>query len=374
VRSGRPEGPDFGTTLPGMMSSWVLLLTDDPVIAATVSGLSGSVGLPLREDAGPGHGPPGLIVLGSDRMGDETRPAIAAGVPCVLIAAGDPDEALWRAAVRLRVEQVVLLPEAEEALRARLERVAAGPQRRALVVAVVGGCGGAGASVLAGALARVSAALTRTVLIEVDRMGGGADLLLGAEDEPGLRWPDLASVRGRLMPGSLIGGLPVVDRLHVLSWDRSSRAGDLSPEAVSAVLEAARQECAVVVLDLPRRCDPVVRMAARTSDFGLLVVPAEVRAAAAARRVATDLEDHLADLRLVVRGPAPTGLRAEAVADALDLPLAGVLKPEPGLRAGLDRGEPPGVRPRGPLAVFCRELLAPELAARRDPGFVGAPR
>jgi secretion/DNA translocation related CpaE-like protein len=348
-----------------MTHCWVLLLTDDPLLTATVARLTSSVGLPMRSDrepdGPPGAGPPGLVLIGADRLAEPRLPAEAAGVPRVLLAAGDPEDRFWRAALELRAEQVVLLPEAESLLLDRLTRLAERPARRALVIAVTGGCGGAGASVLAGALARAGVPLARSLLIEVDRLGSGADLLLGAEDEPGLRWPDLASVRGRLLPGSLLGAVPVVDRLHVLSWDRSPTAGPLPPSAVTAVLDTAVQEFGFVVLDLPRHLDDVAVAAIRAADLALLVVPAEVRAAAAARRVAAGLLEHLADVRVVVRGPAPTGLRAETVADALDLPLTGVLRPEPRLRAALDRGEPPGLRARGPLSTLCRELLAAEL-------------
>jgi septum formation inhibitor-activating ATPase MinD len=120
----------------------------------------------------------------------------------------------------------------------------------------------------------------------------------------------------------------------------------------------------IVVLDLPRSLDSDTVIAARAADRVFLIVPAEVRAVAAARRVATGLREHVTDIRVVVRGPATGGLRAEAVADALGLPLVGLLKPEPGLRAALDRGEPPGLRPRGPLATLCRQLIAGELAER----------
>jgi secretion/DNA translocation related CpaE-like protein len=360
-----------------MTSHWVLLLTDDPLTATTTARLAGSLGLPVRSDADPvigpvnelsddpvsavGSGPPGLILVGADRLA-QPLPSAAAGVPRVLVATGEPEDRFWRAALQLRAEQVVLLPEAEQILLDRLTRLADRPDRRALVIAVTGGCGGAGASVLAGALARSAVRVARSLLIEVDRMGSGADLLLGAEDEPGLRWPDLASARGRLLPGSLLGAVPVVDGLHVLSWDRSPHSIDLSEAAGTAVLDTAVQEFGIVVLDLPRCLDAVAVVAARTADLALLVVPAEVRAAAAARRVAAGLQEHLADVRVVVRGPAPTGLRAEAVADALDLPLAGVLKPEPGLREALDRGEPPGLRVRGPLSMLCRQLLTCELS------------
>jgi secretion/DNA translocation related CpaE-like protein len=349
-----------------MTSRWVLLLTDDPLTVTTTARLAGSVGLLVRSDDDPigpgGSDPPGLVLVGADRLDEPLLPAAAAGVPRILVATGDPEDRFWRAALELRAEQVVLLPEAEHLLLDRLTRLAEQPARRALVIAVTGGCGGAGASVLAGALGRTAVRVARSLLIEVDRLGSGADLLLGAEDEPGLRWPDLASARGRLLPGSLLGAVPVVDGLHVLSWDRSANQVDLPEAAGTAVLDTAVQEFGIVVLDLPRWLDAAATVAVRFADLALLVVPAEVRAAAAARRVATSLLEHLADVRVIVRGPGPTGLRAEAVADALGLPLAGLLRPEPGLREGLDRGEPPGLRPRGPLSTLCRQLLACELA------------
>jgi hypothetical protein len=89
----------------------------------------------------------------------------------------------------------------------------------------------------------------------------------------------------------------------------------------------------------------------------LLVVPAEVRATAAATRVATQLAPFCGDLRVVVRGPSPSGLGAEQIADALGLPLAGYLRPEQGLEVDLERGEPPGGRARSPLAGLCEAVL-----------------
>jgi secretion/DNA translocation related CpaE-like protein len=230
-------------------------------------------------------------------------------------------------------------------------------RRRGLVVAVIGGCGGAGASVLAAALARTAARSGPTLLVEIDQLGGGADLLLGAEDEPGLRWPDLTSARGRLLPGSLSGALPLIDGVHVLAAARSGPVTGPSAEAVTAVLDSAPAEYAVVVLDLPRHLDEAARAAVRVVDTGLVVVPAEVRATAAARRVVASLRPRMTDLRVVVRGPAPAGLDPTGIGTALGLPLAGLLPPEPRLRAALDRGDPPGLRRRGPLARFCRELL-----------------
>ncbi len=93
------------------------------------------------------------------------------------------------------------------------------------------------------------------------------------------------------------------------------------------------------------------------ADTTLLVVPAELRAAAAAARVAARLGWVCRDLRLVVRGPSPGRLSAEVIARTLALPLAGEVRPEPGLRADLERGEAPGRRRRSPLARLCDRLL-----------------
>jgi secretion/DNA translocation related CpaE-like protein len=341
-----------------MASVWVLLLSAEPVIVSVVGRLAAAHGVDVRTSLSA-PGPPGLVLVGFDQVADgPDLPGAASGVPRLLLAAGAPDERLWRAALDLRAEQVVPLPEAEHLLAGRLARLTEGPRPgRAPVVGVIGGCGGAGASVLAAALARAAAPLTPTLLVEVDQFGGGADLLLGAEDEPGLRWPDLVSARGRLLPGSLSGSLPLIDGVHVLAAARSGPAGELPPAAVSSVLDSARAEYGAVLVDLPRRLDEAARAAVQALDTGLLVVPAEVRATAAAQRVAASLRPLLSDLRLVVRGPAPTGLSALSICTALDLPLAGLLRAEPRLRSALDRGEPPGLRPRGPLARFCRDLL-----------------
>jgi hypothetical protein len=70
----------------------------------------------------------------------------------------------------------------------------------------------------------------------------------------------------------------------------------------------------------------------------------------------------VADVRLVVRGPAPSGLPAQTVADLLRLPLAAALPPEPGVAAALDRGEAAAVRPRGALGRLADRLVG-ELTA-----------
>jgi hypothetical protein len=134
---------------------------------------------------------------------------------------------------------------------------------------------------------------------------------------------------------------------------------------MEAVLEAGRRSCELVVADLPRALDEASRIVLELASLVLLVVPAEVRAAAAATRVATQLAPLCRDLRLVVRGPAPSGLGADEIAGALGLPLVGFLRPEPGLDLALERGEPPARRNRSPLFALCERLVEELLPSAR---------
>ena len=91
--------------------------------------------------------------------------------------------------------------------------------------------------------------------------------------------------------------------------------------------------------------------------MGLLVLPASTRALAAAARVAAPLARTVSDLRAVVRGPSRSGWSPARVSQAIGLRAAGRAGPEPGLADALERGEPPGLRPRAPLARFAARFL-----------------
>ena len=301
-----------------------------------------------------------LVVVGddvADRMAGLSRRSD------VLLVGDDLDDVdVWRRAVVIGARQVVFLPDAESWLLDRIADAAEGVGVQALTVAVLGGRGGAGASTLACALA-VTAAREgmRAVLIDGDPLGGGLDVLLGGEAAAGLRWPDLAGSRGRVNAVELERSLPKLHALSALSWDRGD-ALTIPPEAMRTVLGAARRRGGVVVLDLPRRIDDSAGEALDQTDLGLLVIPAELRAMAASGRVAAAARMRLADLRAVVRGPAPSGMDGAEIARGLRLPLAGELAAEPGLVADLERGRPPGLRARGPLGRFCSAFLTEALA------------
>ena len=298
-----------------------------------------------------------LVLVGVDLAAEVCR-AAPPRRPKVALVGDDLDDAgIWQRAVELGAEHVLFLPDAEAWLVERLADVAEGDPAEAVTVGVVGGRGGAGASVLATGLALTGYRRgLATTLVDADPLGGGLDLVLGAEESRGLRWQDLAQTRGRVAGDALRESLPRVGGLTLLAWDRGDGL-TLPPEAAGAVMDALRRASDLVVVDLPRRVDAAVEEMLARCATTLLVVPAEIRAVAAAGRVAAGLAVVTPDLRLVVRGPSPAGLAAEEVGRVLGLPLAGTLRPEPGLAAALERGRPPARSGRGPLAAFCAEFI-----------------
>ncbi|MFB7915211.1 septum site-determining protein Ssd [Streptomyces sp. NPDC056061] len=283
----------------------------------------------------------------------------------VMLVGRDQDAPdVWRRAVEIGAEYVLRLPDSEGWLVDQIANAVEGVGRPALTVGVIGGRGGSGASTLACALAVTAAdAGRRTVLIDGDPLGGGIDVLLGGERAEGLRWPDFAHSKGRVGGCALEESLPSLHGLRVLSWGRDDCVA-IPPEAMRAVLAAARRLGGVVVVDLPRRVDEAAAEVLAQLDLGLLLVPGELRAVAAAKRVASMAGMVLDDLRVVARGPYAAGLDAQWVAQALRLPLVGELPVDTGLLGAQQDGSPPGGSARDPLARFCAAFWERAMASR----------
>ncbi|NUR32054.1 MAG: hypothetical protein HOV83_40460, partial [Catenulispora sp.] len=149
--------------------------------------------------------------------------------------------------------------------------------------------------------------------------------------------------------------------LPVLTWPRTRT--DIALPAVGAeparaVLGALTQASDLVVVDLPRTLDEAATEALALATTALIVVPAEVRASAAASQLAAAVRLITPDLRVVVRLPAPGGLEPLDITDVMGgLPLAGVIGADRRLSAAAEHGEPPGSSARGSVSAFCRAFL-----------------
>lgn len=346
----------------------ILLVTKDEVLLDDVLRLAAAAGAEVDVLRDPGAARSSwplapMIVLGVDAGPAVVDMRLARRDGVVLLGADQADHEVYALGVRLGATDVWFLPRDEGLVMARLADCAEWRGAHGLVLATVGGRGGGGSSTLAAALTMVATRRGRsTLLVDGDPLGGGIDLLVGGEDVVGMRWPDLSAARGRLSGTALTDGLPRLGHLSVLSRDRADLR-PVPPEAMQAVIAAGQRSCDLVVVDLPRAIDDAGREALAATSVVLVVVPAEVRATAAAAQVCAAVCAIATDVRLVVRGPAPSGLTGEAVAEALGLPLAGFVKAEPGIATALERGEPPGRRSRGPLARLCGGLLDDILGA-----------
>ncbi|OWA08106.1 septum formation initiator [Streptomyces sp. CS113] len=311
-----------------------------------------------------------LVLVGDDAARRVRGAVRRRGV--VLVGRDQDDSGIWQRAVEIGADHVLMLPDGEQWLVDRIADVAEGVGRPALTVGVIGGRGGAGASTLACALAVTSAREgLRSLLVDADPMGGGLDVLLGGETADGLRWPAFAASRGRVGGGALEESLPELHSLRVLSWDRGDCVA-VPAQAVRAVLAAARRRGGTVVVDLPRRIDDGVAEVLAQLDIGILVVPAELRAVAAAGRVAAAVGMVLRDLRVAVRGPYASGLDDREVARLLGMPLVGEVPVESGLLRATESRRPPGTPSRGPLARFCRGFWERALAETDGRGGSGS--
>ena len=298
-----------------------------------------------------------LVVVGADLVDAVVKTDPIRRDSVCLVTQDLDDASVWKRAVDLGAETVVVLPDGEVALRELLADTVDGGPATAVTLSVVGGCGGAGASVFASALGVVAAGRgLRTLLVDGDPLGGGIDLVLGGEETSGLRWPDLIDTSGRVSAPTLRAALPGIRALAVLSWDRGDVLS-VPADLMRAVTATGQRGGDLVVIDLPRRLDVAVEEALVRSTCALLVVPAQVRAVAAAARVARQLQQVAPDLRLVVRGPSPSGLDGRLVADTLDLPLAAEMRAQSGLDDALERGYGPPLRARDPLTGACARVL-----------------
>jgi secretion/DNA translocation related CpaE-like protein len=268
-------------------------------------------------------------------------------------SAGDP---LWEMAVEVGADQVAVLPAAAGWLVGLVtsgHEVSVSP---APLICVMGGQGGGGATTFASALGRCASSRSLlTVLIDADPFGGGIDLALGMESAGGERWPALLHPSGHGISPDFVFRLPARESLRVLSAERDEPCA-VSAAVMADVVAKARRDSEFVIVDLPRRIDATSEALLSVATTTFLVLPAQVRAVAAASALAAELVQRCPDVRAVIRGPAPSGLSLEAISRSLGIPLAGALGVEPGLVRDYERGIPPG-QPRGPLAKLCAGLL-----------------
>ncbi len=168
------------------------------------------------------------------------------------------------------------------------------------MLGVVGGSGGVGASTCAAALADAAAG----VLIDLDAVGAGIDVLLGMEHVAGARWSGVRVGGGFLDPAVMRDGLPYWWEVAVLALD----SGPPDPADAAQVVRAAAQ-LAPVVVDLGRAPGRVRDEVVAECDLVLLLMGCEMTEISSAYATAELVG---ADVGVLVRPGPVTGAQAAA--------------------------------------------------------------
>lgn len=342
-----------------------LLITADDVVLDEVLRIAAALGVDLTHsrDAGcrSAWRQASSVLIDERLVADLVDARLGRRGGVIVLARGEPDPATWSACVAIGAERVLDLDNSDTDIVAALaDAVPAGPGD-GRTIAVVGGCGGAGATVFA--IATAAAAVrdgSDVLLIDADPSGPGIDALVGVEHRPGVRWPDLAASSGRLDASTLLRAVPAAPAhrrsLPVLA-PGTGPAQPVDPDVAEVVVDACRRAGVLTVVDLPRHHQPITDRVVQRADLTVLVVPADVRACLAARRAVPRLVETATRCGLVVRGPSPGGLSADEVADLLDLPLWARMRAAPAVARDAERGIVPSDARRDPVTSAARRVL-----------------
>ncbi|SCZ49151.1 helicase/secretion neighborhood CpaE-like protein [Arthrobacter sp. UNCCL28] len=318
-------------------SAGILLVSSDPYLQEEAKRIVAAAGGNITTaadivEALHGWESADVVLVGSDVR--ELPPRRRS--PTVLLGKATDGDGLWELAAVLGAERVAVLPEAAAWLAEHLS-MSGSPDPGGMVLGIIGGSGGAGATTTAIWLAQAAADYgVSTMLIDGDPWGGGLELAVTAEDVSGLKWPDFAETRGHIDPVQFRDSLPFAGGFAYLSWP-GTRDAFHSPDtrAVAAVMDAARRSFELILVDIGRSGEGV-RNLAWDCDRLILLARAHLKSAVAAGRILNELPP--TDAGLVVRGSSASSVDAGLIAESLGLPLLGVLPEMRGVAAGTELG------------------------------------
>ena len=248
---------DVETVSRGRGDAHVLLISDDVHLIRRMGELADVVGTSMaavtpRQVSRSVWATSGMVLLDARMASELTAAQLPHRVGAILLvqSADQPGINPWQVALAAGCGEVAILPESEPWLVEQIHVFHHGAPRDGRLVAVMGATGGVGASTLAVGLA-VCRPDKRTLVVDTDPLGGGIDVLLGAERTPGIRWPDLLGAQGRLSPATLDYALPHAHGVAMVSFGRGDQPW-IAEESMAGLLDAAGRGYDVVVVDLAR--------------------------------------------------------------------------------------------------------------------------
>lgn len=330
-----------------------LLLTADPLLLDDVVRLGAAAGVDISVRDLPAvsaWSSAPLVLVGSDVLDATVARALPRRDGVIVVRRrdrGSSDEApitTWRGAVSLGAEHVVDVPDGDRWMVDRLAELADAPASGGPVISCVAGVGGAGASTVAGLLARES----RGLLVDIDPYGSAVPV------DGGVRWPDLSATRGRVPVASLRGALPTVHGIHVLTGTAESHF-TVPIDALVAVLDAGARGFACTLVDTPRCDGDATRAAWARSDLVIVVIGPDPHTVARVPALIEGIREVCTQVGVVARlGPRDTGTWCAAEAQEWDSSFLGLIRHE----RALTHGDHLFHTPRSTARSSARALLA----------------
>jgi MinD-like ATPase involved in chromosome partitioning or flagellar assembly len=237
------------------------------------------------------------------------------------------------------------------------------------VLVTVGASGGVGASSLATAVAvRAARAGLDVVLVDGCPLGGGLDVVLGAEQERGVRWFDLGRLEGSADGPALLARLPSAEGVRVLSFGRDG--AEPSAEVAGAVVAALSAEGDLLVVDADASGGSVAAAALAAADRVLVVAGDGMSQLSALSVVSGLLAEGSGRVGVVMavclRGPSSiVGAVARVVETELRWPVLCALEDDRLLAGDVLRGVPPGAREHGSMVRAADVVLGWTVLDRR---------
>jgi secretion/DNA translocation related CpaE-like protein len=350
----------------------ILVLAGAAELAGPVHEQAAAVGVTVQtERAETGLAPASLVLADETRLAEAVSAAGRRSGPLHVLARGPVPDAVYRRALDAGAVSVVAVPEDLP----RLARILADLDRprQGRLVAVTGGSGGVGASVLAAAVALRSVGRAplapdgpsvSSLLVDLDPDGPGLGRLVEGPVGPGVSWSDLVGLEGRLAASELRGSVPTASEIGLLTWP-DDRVLEVSQAPVGEVVAAATRGHDWVVLDVPSPAGGV--LAGLTCDLVVVVVDGSVTGVASAVRRLARLRGTGHPVAAVVRTRRGSA-SPDDVARVLDLPLLGELREDRRLREHLDLGLGPLRGRRCPAGRAADAVLAGVPAPLGSPG------
>jgi len=343
------------------MPSRPLLISADHLLIEHVQALAGAGGLELEVVTDPGVARGDWerrdqVLVGGDLcsalIGLPRRRDVAV-VHWLPNTASATPSSLWQSALALGAEHVVALPEGDGWLAEHWTVLRDESASMGRLLAVAGACGGAGASSLTVGLATAAAHRgSRVLVIDGDFLGGGIDLLLGAEAAVGPRWPELSGVSGRLNAQTLAPSLPSAHGVTLIS---AARQGDSRPstDAWQSILAFGQHNFDLTIADLGRPLAQHPELWWTEQDRPQLwcLVPSRIRPIAAAATLLHHWGDSWPGVELIAR-QCDRGIATADVARALGRSVLGTVPSDASVQSASELGE----QATGAFAKACAVL------------------